>query len=132
MSDIKYIIKRITTVIEVISIFLRAFCLSIISPIKYIWKYLTFIHHNESSFNLNNSTTAPDLPFTPSFCIVFDIWFLTVFSLIFNFDAISFVLKFWIKSSKTSLSRSVNIPLINSTLSLLYILSHNILCCSTF
>ena len=30
------------------------------------------------------------------------------------------------------IANSVNIPLINSTLSLLYILSYNILCCSTF
>ena len=44
--------------------------------------------------SLISSTTAPALPFTDNFCIVLEIWFLTVFSLIDKTSAISLVLLF--------------------------------------
>ena len=46
--------------------------------------------------------TAAALPFTPSFCITLEIWFLTVFSLIFNLLDISFVVLFSINKLNIS------------------------------
>ena len=65
--------------------------------------------YNDISFNLNNSTTAPALPLTPNFCITFDIWFLTVFSLIPRSSAISLVVLLIINCSNTSFSLFVKI-----------------------
>ena len=45
-----------------------------VSPTKFYEKKCNFIHfYSEISFNLNNSTTALALPFTPNFCIVLEI-----------------------------------------------------------
>ena len=54
-------------------------------------------------FILISSTTACALPFTPNFCIAFEIWFLTVFSLIFKIFAISLVVLLEINKLNTEI-----------------------------
>ena len=63
-------------------------------------KKASYAFYNEISLSLSNSTTAAALPFTPNFCMTFDIWFLTVFSLIPKDLAMSIVDLF--KTSKSN------------------------------
>lgn len=66
---------------------------------------------NRQIFNspsLISSTTACARPFTFNFCITLDMWFLTVFSLINSWPAMSRVVLSCTRSSKTSRSRCVN------------------------
>ena len=55
-----------------------------------------------------SSTTAWERPLTPSFCMAFEIWFRTVFSLMNSSFAISFVVLSWTNSSNTSFSLFVS------------------------
>ena len=71
------------------------------------------IIYKDNSFNLISSTTAPLLDLTPSFCIVLEIWFLTVFSLISKSVAISLVVLLSIKRLNISFSLFVNKLLIS-------------------
>lgn len=64
--------------------------------------------YNSSSPIRRSSTTACERPFTPSFCMALLMWLRTVFSLMNNSLAISFVVLSCTSNSNTSRSRFVS------------------------